>query len=153
MLPAIIVVLVCFAIAFTLSITGWFRQFPAADLFGMGSFLSAGGFATLYAISTEFRGFLRARSIRRLTLGQTMRFYGILALFKAHQHVLPALFAIPTGLLDVFFAATSFLVAAKLVSRDGKPRPGFICGTSPDSVRSPFPHLLPFSHHPANLDS
>jgi hypothetical protein len=127
MLVARLLILVCFLIAFTLSISGWFERFTSADLFGMGSFLSAGGFVTLYWLSQSFRGFLRARrGIRRLTLCQTMRFYGLLALIKTHQHVLPAIFAVPTGLLDLFFAITSFFVAAKLVTGDGRARPGFV---------------------------
>ena len=84
---AAVLIFVCFLIALSLSIAGWFEQFTSAQLFGMGSILSAGGFATLYAISHAFRGFLKARSLKALTLGQTMRFYGILALFKAYQHV------------------------------------------------------------------
>ena len=126
MLIASALVLLCFLIAFTLSFTGWFERYSSADLFGMGSFLSGGGYITLYWLSQSFRGFLRARSIRRLTLAQTMRFYGLLALVKAHQHVLPALFAIPTAVLDIFFAITSFRVASKLVSSKGEARPGFI---------------------------
>lgn len=123
---AALLICVCFLIAFTLSIAGWFERFSSAQLFAMGSFLSAGGYLTLYALSQTFRGFLKARSIKALTLGQTMRFYGILALVKAHQHILPAIFAIPTGLLDVFFAVSSFYVASRLVSPDGRARSGFV---------------------------
>jgi hypothetical protein len=55
-----------------------------------------------------------------------MRFYGVLALVKAQQHVLPAIFAVPTGLIDVAFGITSFFVAARLVSDDGQVRPAFV---------------------------
>jgi hypothetical protein len=119
-------VFVCFLIALLLSITGWFEQFTSAQLFGMGSILSAGGFATLYAISHAFRGFLKARSLKALTIGQTMRFFGVLALVKAYQHVLPAVFAIPTGVMDVFFATSSFYVAIRLVGKDGRAGSGFV---------------------------
>ena len=119
-------VLASFLLAFSLSITGWFERFSAATLFGMGGFLSASGFLILHWLSEKFRIFVRARSIRRLTLGQTLRFFGLLALVKAYQHVLPALFAVPTGLIDVAFAGTSFFVAARLVRADGTARPGFI---------------------------
>jgi hypothetical protein len=119
-------VFVCFLIALLLSITGWFEQFTSAQLFGMGSILSAGGFATLYAISHAFRGFLKARSLKALTIGQTMRFFGVLALVKAYQHVLPAVFAIPTGVMDVFFATSSFYVAIQLVGKDGRAGSGFV---------------------------
>jgi hypothetical protein len=119
-------VFVCFLIALLLSIAGWFEQFTSAQLFGMGSILSAGGFATLYAISHAFRGFLKARSLKALTIGQTMRFFGVLALVKAYQHVLPAVFAIPTGVMDVFFATSSFYVAIRLVGKDGRAGSGFV---------------------------
>jgi hypothetical protein len=126
MLIAAALVLASFLLAFSLSITGWFERFSSATLFGMGAFLSASGFLILHWVSEKFRIFVRARSIRRLTLGQTLRFFGVLALVKAHQHVLPALFAVPTGLIDIAFASSSFFVAARLVRADGTARPGFI---------------------------
>lgn len=123
---ASIIVTICFLIALVLSLNGWFEQFSSGQLFGMGSVLSAGGYLTLYALSSRFRGFLKARSIRRLTIAQVLRFYGLLAFVKAYQHVLPALFAIPTGLMDVTLAATSFLIASRFVRRDGRARRGFV---------------------------
>jgi hypothetical protein len=119
-------VTVCFLIAFSLSVTGWFERFSAAQLFGMGAFLSTGGFVILHWLSERFHLFLRRRSLKRLTLAQTLRFYGILALVKTHQHVLPAAFAVPTGLIDVTFAITSFFVAARLVTAEGKSNRGFV---------------------------
>jgi hypothetical protein len=119
-------VVVCFAIAFSLSVTGWFERFSAAQLFGMGAFLSSGGFAVLYWLSEKFRLFLRARSLKRLTLAQMLRFYGVLALIKAHQHVLPAAFALPTGLIDIAFAATSVFVASRMVNSRGATSRGFV---------------------------
>ncbi len=119
-------VTVCFLIAFSLSVTGWFERFSAAQLFGMGAFLSTGGFVILHGLSERFRLFLRRRSLKRLTLAQTLRFYGILALVKTHQHVLPAAFAVPTGLIDVTFAITSFFVAARLVTAQGESSRGFV---------------------------
>src|SRR5947209_842454 len=126
MLVSISIIIVCFLIALSLSLMGWFERFTSAGLFGMGSFLSAGGFVVLYGISQRFRAFLKARSIRWLTLGQAMRFYGLLAFYEAYQHVLPAIFAIPTGLLDAFFATTSFVVARRFVAPDGRARRGFV---------------------------
>lgn len=122
---AIAFVSLWFLIAFGLSVTGWFERFSAAGLFGVGALVSATGFAVLHWRSHRFRGFLRARSLRRLTRGQALRFFGTLALIKAYQHVLPAIFAVPTGLIDILFAATSFFVAARLVSAKGHPAPGF----------------------------
>ena len=61
-----------------------------------------------------------------MTMGQALRFFGLLAFVKADQHVLPALFAIPTAVIDVAFASTSFFVAARLLSAAGRPRRGFI---------------------------
>jgi hypothetical protein len=123
---AAVLVFVCFLIALSLSIAGWFEQFTSAELFAMGSFLSAAGFVTLYGVSHAFRGFLKARSLKAATLGQTLRFYGILALFKAYQHVLPPVFAIPTGVMDVAFAISSFYVARRLVGKDGRAASGFV---------------------------
>ena len=121
-----LLIILCFLIAFTLSFAGWFERFTSAQLFAMGSFLSAGGFVTLYAISRVFRTYLKARSIKALTLMQTMRFYGIMALFKAHDRILPPIFAVPTALMDIFFASTSFYVAARLIDRSARARPGFV---------------------------
>jgi hypothetical protein len=118
-------VFVWFLLAFTLSITGWFERFSSATLFGFGAVISATGFTVLHWRSHRFRGFLKARSLKRLTCGQAFRFYGVLALFKAYQHVLPASFAVPTGVIDVVFAITSFFVAARLISSKGHPKRGF----------------------------
>lgn len=126
MVLAVAFIAVWFAAAFTLSITGWFERFSSAALFGIGALVSATGFAVLHSISERFRGFLRARSLKRLTRMQALRFFGTLALFKSSQHVLPAIFAIPTGLIDDALAISSFYVAARLVSPHGRPRPGFI---------------------------
>lgn len=123
---ASVLILLWFSLAFTLSVTGWFSQFSAATLFGIGAILSATGFLTLHRLSRRFRGFLKSRSLKRLTLVQTLRFFGMLALVKTNQHILPATFAIPTGVIDVAFALTSFFVAARLVSTRGSPRRGFI---------------------------
>lgn len=118
-------VLVWFLLAFALSFTGWFERFSSATLFGIGAVASATGFAVLHWRSEKFRGFLRARSLKRLTQAQALRLFGVLALIKTDQHILPALFAIPTGIIDIFFAITSFFVAARLISETGKPQPGF----------------------------
>jgi hypothetical protein len=118
-------ILISFLIALSLSLDGWFRQFSSATLFAFGAVLSSGGFMILHWLSERFRLFARACSLRALTLGQVLRLYGSWAFVKAHQHILPALFAIPTGLIDVAFVITSFYVAARLVAPDGKPRPGF----------------------------
>jgi hypothetical protein len=141
-------VLACFTIAFTLSATGWFERFSSSQLFGMETFLSSGGFAVLCRLSEKFRLFLRRCSLKRLTLAQTLRFYGVLALIKAHQQVLPAAFAIPTGLIDMAFAITSFFVAARLVNSQGKDQPGLCrlargrAGRSGDFRNTRGAHLL-----------
>jgi hypothetical protein len=122
---ATVFILGWFAVALTLSVTGWFERFSSATLFGVGAVASASGFIILHWFSSTFRGFLRARSLKRLTMAQALRFYGILALVKAHEHILPPLFAIPTGVLDIIFASTSFLVAARLVSANGQAKLGF----------------------------
>jgi hypothetical protein len=114
-----------FLVVFVLSITGWFERFSSATLFGIGAVVAATGFAILHAISSRFRGYTRARGLKRLTRVQVLRFFGILALVKTHQHILPAIFAIPTGFIDIVFAITSFFVAARLVSSGGRPHPGF----------------------------
>jgi hypothetical protein len=123
---AAVFVALWFAAVFTLSITGWFERFSSAALFGIGALLSATGFVVLHWWSERFRGFLRARSLKRLTQAQSLRFFGTLALIKSSQHVLPAIFAIPTGLMDDALAISSFFVAAQLVSKEGRPRAGFI---------------------------
>jgi len=126
MILARIFVVVWFLAAFTLSVTGFFRHFSSATLFGIGALASASGFTILHWLSKSFRGFSRARGLKRLTQMQVLRLFGVLALFKTDEHVLPGLFAIPTGIIDIAFALTSFVVAARLVTREGRARPGFI---------------------------
>lgn len=118
--------LLWFLAAFTLSITGWFERFSSDTLFGFGALAAAGGFAVLHRLSSRFREFIRARGLKRLTRAQVFRLFGVLALIKADQRVLPVLFAIPTGLIDIAFAVTAFSVAARLVSDQGRARPGFV---------------------------
>jgi len=48
------------------------------------------------------------------------------AAWGAYGIVLPAIFAVPTGLIDVAFAITSFFVAARLVSANAQARRGFV---------------------------
>jgi hypothetical protein len=52
---------------------------------------------------------------------QVLRCFGVLALINTNQYILPALLAIPTGILDLVFAITSFFVAARLVWAKGSP--------------------------------
>jgi hypothetical protein len=110
-----------FALAFGLSASAWFEQFPAPALFGIGAVASATGFTVLYLLEERFRSVFRALSLRHLTYGQTLRFFGSLAFVKAWQHVLPAVFAIPTGLMDVAIAGGSVFVARHLAPSKGKP--------------------------------
>ena len=118
-------VLLWFLLAFALCVTGWFERFSSATLFGIGAVVAASGFAVLHRLSSRFRGYARARGLKRVTRTQVLRLFGVLALIKANQQVLPAIFAIPTGIMDIVIAMTSFFVAAHLVSADGRPHPGF----------------------------
>jgi hypothetical protein len=118
-------VLSWFLIAFALSLAGWFERFSSATLFGIGSVVSAGGFTILHRLSTKFRDYTRARGLKRLTRTQVLRLYGTLAIVKSNQQVLPSLFGIPTGIMDIAIATTSFYVASRLVSPSGRPRSGF----------------------------
>lgn len=114
-----------FSIALYLSVSGWFERFSASTLFGVGTVVTVTAFTVLYKLETRFRDVVRPRDLRRLTYGQTLRFYGILAFFKEYQHILPAVFAIPTGVMDVAFASSSFFVAAHFASVRGRPSPVF----------------------------
>ena len=114
-----------FSIALSLSVTGWFERFDASTLFGVGTVITVTAFTVLYKLETRFRKIVRPRDLRRLTYGQALRFYGILAFFKEHQHILPAVFAIPTGVLDVAFAGSSFYVASRFAAVRGRPSPMF----------------------------
>jgi hypothetical protein len=115
-----------FLCASALSIAGWLAYFSAGELFGAGAFAATAGFAVLHSQSEKFRRFLRARNLKIITLGQVLRYYGLLAFAKSEQHILPSLFAIPTGIIDVVFATTSIFVATRLISPQGKPKNGFI---------------------------
>lgn len=126
MLIARIFVLLWFAAAFTLALIGWFERFSSAALFGIGAIVSATAFAFLHWRSENFRGFTQTRNVRRMTQLQLLRLFGVLALILAKEHVLAAVFAIPTALQDVFFALTAFHVAAHWVADDGTPKRGFM---------------------------
>jgi len=123
---ASVLLLLWFLAALVLSVSDWFARFSAGGLFAAGAVAIAVGFTVLHSRSEQFRRFLHARSLKVITLGQVLRYYGLLAFFKSDQHVLPPLFAIPTGVLDAAFATTSFFVAVFLVSAKGKTKPGFI---------------------------
>jgi hypothetical protein len=114
-----------FLAAFTLSRAGWFEQFSSAALFGIGAIISTSGFAIMFWLSQTFRNYTRARGLKELTVLQVFRFFGILALVKAYQGVLPPLFALPTGLGDIVIASTALFVATRLVSARGHAGRGF----------------------------
>jgi len=118
-------VLLWFLLAFTLAVTGWFERFSSATLFGIGAVAAASGFTILHWLSSRFRGYTRARGLKRVTRTQVLRLFGVLALIKTNQQILPAIFAIPTGLMDIVIAIASLFVAARLVSASGRPDPGF----------------------------
>ena len=112
-------------ISLTLSITGWFEQFPALLLFGFGAVAVGIAFAALYFLERLFHRKMPIRDLRFLTYGQTLRFFGTLAYFKAAQHVLPALFAIPTAVMDDALAISSFYVARRCIRANGRVTRGF----------------------------
>ena len=120
-----IVTAVWFAAALGLSRAGVFERFSSAALFALGAVISATGFAIVFWVFESFRNYTRSRSLKQLTLLQVFRFYGALALVKAHQGVLPAAFALPTGIGDLVFAGTAFYVSARMVSDTGRASRGF----------------------------
>jgi hypothetical protein len=120
-----LVIALTFALSFTLSVTGWFRQFPALLLFGFGAVAVGIGFGVLTFLEDLFRRKVPIRDLRFLTYGQTLRFFGTLAYWKAAEHVLPPLFAIPTAVMDDALALSSFYVARRWIRPDGEPTRGF----------------------------
>ncbi len=114
-----------FLCALGLSASGWFERFSVPALFGIGALVTLAGFAILYKLEARFRRTERTRTLRRLTYGQVYRFFGLLAFVKAYQHVLPALFAVPTGLMDAAIAGTSFYVANNYAPAHGRVSAGF----------------------------
>ena len=121
MIRAILYVVSWFLIALGLSVSGWFQQFSPFSIFSIGGVASSLGFAVLYNLEARLRGSVRARNLKRLTYGQMLRFFGVLAFFKAWQHVLPPVFAIPTGLMDVAVAGSSFFIASRFAPACGRP--------------------------------
>ena len=119
-----ILVILWFALALPLSMTGWFEQFSSEAVFGIGGVVLF-GFGLSVFLSQRIRDYTLSRSLKGLTRVQVVRLFGILAFIKAQQNILPAVFAIPTGIFDVSMAITSFFVADRLVSREGRPSPGF----------------------------
>ena len=119
-----ILIIFWFVLALALSVTGWFEQFSSEAVFGMGGVVLFGFGLSLF-FSQRIRDYTLSRSLQGLTRVQAVRLFGILAFIKAHQNVLPAVFAIPTGIFDVSMAITSFFVAERLVSPEGRPSPVF----------------------------
>jgi hypothetical protein len=119
------VVALTLGISVTLSVTGWFEQFPALLLFGFGAVAVGIAFAVTFLLEHLFHRKVPIRNLRFLTYAQTLRFYGTLAYLEAANHVLPPLFAIPTGLMDDALAISSFYVARRCVTSDGRPARGF----------------------------
>ena len=120
-----VVIALTLGISVTLSVTGWFEQFPALLLFGFGAVAVGIAFAVLYFLEHLFHRKMPIRNLRFLTYGQTLRFFGTLAYWKAAQHVLPPLFAIPTAVMDDALAISSFYVARCCIMPDGRPTRGF----------------------------
>src|SRR6185503_2407767 len=120
-----VVIALTLGISVTLSVTGWFEQFPALLLFGFGAVAVGIAFAVLYFLEHLFHRKMPIRNLRFLTYGQTLRFFGTLAYWKAAQHVLPPLFAIPTAVMDDALAISSFYVARRCIMPDGRPTRGF----------------------------
>jgi hypothetical protein len=112
-------------LAVGLSVSGWFERFSSATLFVICPAVSVAGFLISFRLSATFRKYISTRSLKRLTLVQVLRLFGILALIKTDQNVLPAVFAVPTGVFDIALAMTSLFVAKRLVSPGGQPVPGF----------------------------
>ncbi len=114
-----------FVLAFAASRAGLWERFSSAALFGLGAAISASAFTILFWLSQTFRDYTRARGLKEATLIQVFRLYGTLALFKAHEGVLPPLFALPTGIGDIALRLSAFFVAARLVSSRGHAERGF----------------------------
>ncbi|HVW09476.1 MAG TPA: hypothetical protein VHC90_12880, partial [Bryobacteraceae bacterium] len=119
------VIALTLSISFTLSIRGWFKQFPALLLFAFGAVAVALAFGVLYVLEHVFHRRVPIRNTRFLTYGQTLRFFGTLAYWKAAEHVLPPLFAIPTAVMDDAIAISSFYVARRCIAPDGTPTRGY----------------------------
>ncbi|HVV45590.1 MAG TPA: hypothetical protein VHC72_10300 [Bryobacteraceae bacterium] len=120
-----VVMALTLGISVTLSATGWFEQFPALLLFGFGAAAVGIAFMALYLLEHLFHRKMPIRSLRFLTYGQTLRFFGTLAYWKAEQHILPAMFAIPTAVMDDALAISAFYVARHCITDGGKPTRGF----------------------------
>jgi hypothetical protein len=120
-----LVITLTLAISVSLSVSGWFEQFPALLLFGFGALGVAMAFGVLYLLEHLFRRRVPIRNLRFLTYAQTLRFFGTLAFLKAAEHVLPPAFAIPTAVMDDAIAISSFYVARRCITPEGRPAPGF----------------------------
>jgi len=123
---AILAIAVWLTVVLTMSLRGQFEEYGAANLFGIGAYLSCGGFVGMRVLALKSPRFLGSHGLRSLTRLQILRLYGSLALVLGAMGLLPKLFAIPTGVIDVCFAVTALPAAARLVSRDGYARRGFV---------------------------
>ena len=86
-----------FLLALGLSLSGWFEQFSPFAIFSIGGIASERRLRGLIQPGSPVTRFHpRPGPEKRLTYGQTLRFFGVLAFFKAWARSSPV-FAIPTG--------------------------------------------------------
>ena len=120
--PAAAVTAGWFAAALAAGALGAFRTTPGAPPVAIGL---AAGVPPLVAIafalrSARFRSWASGLDLRFLTLLQGWRAAGLAFLALASVHALPAGFAIPAGVGDLFIGFTAPFVAAFAIGRSGR---------------------------------
>lgn len=103
-------------VAVSCSLGGWLKSVSPAVLFVAGFVIPSGGYFAGYFASSRFRRFVLRQNPQLLTLLQASRATGIIFLIANHNGVLPGLFAIPTGSIDVTIGITAPIIAIVLVS-------------------------------------
>src|SRR5260370_19558948 len=113
-----------FLLALGISLAGVLDFAPSPILFISGALVPAAGYFALYFISSRFRQFVLNLNLRAVTLVEASRVTGFIFFLEYAWGRLPGLFAITTGATDFTVGITSMLVAFKLISREGIPKPG-----------------------------
>jgi hypothetical protein len=116
-----------FVLIVTIAVAGGFDRQERGPLpIGIAALVPIVAFALLYNASSRVREFLLRLDRRALTLAQSFRVLGIVFVLLYLRGLLPASFALPAGLGDIFIGITAPFVARMAHARSTRGRGIFI---------------------------
>ena len=123
---ALLFIAAWFLLAVGVSLSGAFDNVSSATLLLAGNVPGLTYFC-IVVWSRRSRQFTSSLSLRALTLAEAPRILGgMFLLWKYERGILPAAFALPTGISDVVAGFGAIFAAIVLVSHDGRRKRGFL---------------------------